>query len=89
MGIAINGLLKNANTSIYVTSSNSKLMSSKISTFLSGRYVLIPVFTLSLARYLNFKKSYSRSPKELLTEYIRTEGFLKVALGNFDEHSAY
>ncbi len=35
----VNSLLENANTDIYVTGSNSKLMSSEISTYLTGRYV--------------------------------------------------
>ena len=40
---------------IYVTGSNSKLMSSEISTYLTGRYVSIPVYTLSFKEYLDFK----------------------------------
>lgn len=86
---AVNSLLENANTDIYVTGSNSKLMSGEISTYLSGRYISIPVFTLSFAEYLDFKKSSGRPPKELLNEYIRTGGFPIVALGNFDDRSAY
>lgn len=86
---AVNSLLENANTDIYVTGSNSKLMSGEISTYLSGRYISIPVFTLSFAEYLEFKKSSRRSSKKLLNEYIRTGGFPIVALGSFDDHSAY
>lgn len=86
---AVNSLLENANTDIYVTGSNSKLMSSEISTYLSGRYITIPVFTLSFAEYLDFKKPSNGSTKELLNEYIRTGGFPIVALGNFDDRSAY
>lgn len=86
---AVNSLLENANTDIYVTGSNSKLMSSEISTYLSGRYISIPVFTLSFAEYLDFKKVSGSSPKELLNEYIRTGGFPIVALGNFNDRSAY
>lgn len=86
---AVNSLLEDANTDIYVTGSNSKLMSSEISTYLTGRYVSIPVFTLSFAEYLAFRKSSTLSPKELLNEYLRLGGFPIVALGNFDERSAY
>ncbi len=86
---AVNSLLENANTDIYVTGSNSKLMSSEISTYLTGRYISIPIYTLSFAEYLEFKKSDSRSPRELLNEYLRLGGFPIVALGNFEEHSAY
>lgn len=77
---AVNSLLENANRDIYVTGSNSKLMSSEISTYLTGRYISIPVFTLSFAEYMEFKKASGRTPKELLTEYIRMGGFSIVAL---------
>ena len=86
---AVNSLLEDSNTDIYVTGSNSKLMSSEISTYLTGRYISIPVFTLSFAEYLEFKKDSGRTPKELLNEYIRMGGFPIVALGNFDERSSY
>ena len=64
-------------------------MSGEISTYLTGRYISIPVYTLSFAEYLEFKKLDSRSQKELLNEYLRLGGFPIVALGNFDERSAY
>ena len=86
---AINSLLENTNADIYVTGSNSKLMSSEISTYLTGRYISIPVYTLSFAEYLDFKKEDSSSSKDLLNEYIRLGGFPVVAMGHFDEHSAY
>lgn len=86
---AVNSLLEDANTDIYVTGSNSKLMSSEISTYLSGRYISIPVYTLSFAEYLAFKKDSKLSEKEMLYEYIRMGGFPIVALGNFDERSSY
>ena len=86
---AINSLLEDANTDIYVTGSNSKLMSGEISTYLTGRYISIPVFTLSLAEYLEFKRDSGRTPKELLSEYIRMGGFPIVALGDLDERSSY
>lgn len=86
---AINSLLEDMTTDIYVTGSNSKLMSSEISTYLTGRYISIPVYTLSFAEYLLFKKSSKLSEKELLNEYIRMGGFPIVALGNFDERSSY
>ena len=86
---AITSLLEDANTDIYVTGSNSKLMSGEISTYLTGRYISIPVFTLSFAEYLEFKKDSGRTPKELLSEYIRLGGFPIVALGDLDERSSY
>lgn len=86
---SVNSLLENANTDIYVTGSNSKLMSSEISTYLTGRYISIPVFTLSFSEYMKFKKGSNSPAKELLNEYIRFGGFPIVALSDFDEGAAY
>ena len=86
---AINSLLEDANTDIYITGSNSKLMSSEISTYLTGRYISIPVFTLSFSEYLAFKEGSNLSQRELLNEYIRTGGFPIVAIGSFDERASY
>ena len=43
---AVNSLFEGYNVDIYVTGSNSRLMSSEISTYLTGRFVSIPVFPL-------------------------------------------
>ncbi len=86
---AVNSLLESADVDIYVTGSNSKLMSSEISTYLTGRYVPISVFTLSFREYLDFKKSSKLSRSELLEDYIRMGGFPLVALGEYDEQTAY
>ena len=85
---AVNSLLEDCNTDIYVTGSNSKLMSGEISTYLTGRYVSIPVYTLSFSEYIEFRKG-GDSPRELLGSYIRTGGFPVVALGDFDDATSY
>ena len=86
---AVNSLLEDTNADIYVTGSNSKLMSGEISTYLTGRYVSIPVYTLSFKEYLAFKQDSSLSRRELLEDYIRFGGFPIVALSEYDEQSAY
>lgn len=86
---AINSLLEGADVDIYVTGSNSKLMSSEISTYLTGRYVSVPVYPLSFREYLSFKKGSRLSRRELLEEYIRFGGFPLVALGEYEEQTAY
>ncbi len=86
---AVNSLLESANTDIYVTGSNSKLMAGEISTYLSGRYVSIPVYTLSFAEYLDFRRGSGLEQRELLNEYIRLGGFPIVALGRFDQRASY
>ena len=86
---AVNSLLEGMNADIYVTGSNSKLMSSEISTYLTGRYISIPVFTLSFREYLEFKKASTQSYDKLLEEYIKFGGFPIIALGEYEQQSAY
>jgi len=85
----VNSLLEDSSADIYVTGSNSKLLSSEISTYLSGRYVLIPVFTLSFAEFIDFRKDRALGERELLTDYLRLGGFPIIADGNYDERTAY
>ncbi len=85
----INTLLEDSKADIYVTGSNSKLMSSEISTYLTGRYVTIPVYPLSYREFLEFKGLDTAAGKEHIEEYIRLGGFPIVAISNFDEMSAY
>lgn len=86
---AVNSLLEGMNADIYVTGSNSKLMSSEISTYLTGRYISIPVFALSFREYLEFKKESTQSYDKLLEEYIKFGGFPIIALGEYEQQSAY
>ena len=86
---AVNSLLEGMNADIYVSGSNSKLMSSEISTYLTGRYISIPVFTLSFREYLEFKKESTQSYDKLLEEYIKFGGFPIIALGEYEQQSAY
>lgn len=85
----VNSLFENYNVDIFITGSNSRLMSSEISTYLTGRYVLIPVFTLSFKEYLLFKNNSSKTKKELFYDYLRCDVFPLIASSNFDENVAY
>lgn len=86
---AVNALLEGTVADIYVTGSNSKLMSSEISTYLTGRYVPISAYPLSFREYLEFKADSILSRNELLEEYIRFGGFPIIALGDYEPQSAY
>lgn len=84
-----NTLLEDFDTDIYITGSNSKLMSGEISTYLTGRYVLIPVYTLSFREYLTFKNKNISSAREIFDEYVQYGGFPIIAISSFDKKSAY
>ena len=85
----LNDLLENDDVDIYVTGSNSKLMSGEISTYLTGRYVSIPAYTLSLREYLTFKGRDISDAGVMLDEYIRYGGFPVIAISSFDTNTAY
>lgn len=85
----VNSLFEEKNVDIYVTGSNSKLLSSEISTYLTGRYVTISVYTLSFKEYLTFKNNQNKPIKEQLQDYIRFGGFPLVAISNLDEKTSY
>lgn len=86
---AINTLMEDFDVDIYITGSNSKLMSSEISTYLTGRYVLIPVYTLSFREYLIFKNRDFSDARAVFDEYVQYGGFPIVGISNFDTKSAY
>ena len=87
----INSLASDFNVDLYVTGSNSRMMSSEISTYLTGRYVAFRVFTLSFAEYLTFKKTYSsvENPKAELVNYIRCGGFPATHLQKYSQDEVY
>lgn len=88
---AVNSINTDYDVDIYVTGSNSRMMSSEISTYLTGRYVSFRVFTLSFAEYLNFKKQYTTIDdvhKELVS-YIKYGGFPAIHLQEYPIDDAY
>lgn len=85
----VNDLLENSDVDLYVTGSNSKLMSSEISTYLTGRYVTIPVYTLSLREYLTFKNKAESQARDVFDEYVQYGGFSLVGISQFDKKAAY
>ena len=72
---AINSFSVDFNTDIYITGSNSHLLSSELATYLSGRFVQLTIFTLSFNEYLQFKNEYSRI--EIKNNYKEFENFIQ------------
>lgn len=52
----VNSFLGEYDVDIYVTGSNSRMMSSEIATYLTGRYVSFQVYPLSFEEYLAFRR---------------------------------
>lgn len=87
----VNSLASDYDVDIYVTGSNSRMMSSEIETYLTGRYIAFRIYTLSFSEYLTFKKEYSdvKAPREELAEYIRLGGFPATHLQKYSEDEVY
>ena len=51
---AVNSFFSDFNADIYITGSNSRMLSSELATYLTGRYVEIILYTLSFTEYLLF-----------------------------------
>ncbi|MDR0999208.1 MAG: ATP-binding protein [Clostridiales bacterium] len=101
---AVNSFMNDFDVDIYVTGSNSRMMSSEISTYLTGRYVGFRVFPLSFGEYLTFREKYVGStfpmsfPPVIKTigstysefaRYLRFGGFPALHLREYSVDEAY
>lgn len=87
----VNSLLSDYNVDLYVTGSNSRMMSSEISTYLTGRYISFRIYTLSFSEYLLFKSKYTSvgSKSTELANYIRMGGFPAAHLQAYEQDEIY
>jgi predicted AAA+ superfamily ATPase len=88
---AVNSFMTDFDVDVYVTGSNSRMMSSEISTFLTGRYITFRVFPLSFAEYLSFRSEYApiNNVHAELARYLRLGGFPAIHLREYTPDEAY
>ena len=89
----VNSLLSEKKSDIYLTGSNSQMLSSDLATYIAGRYIEIPVSTLSFAEALAFRKIHSSAsmgtiPQDM-NHYIRAGGFPAVYAGDYSFDDGY
>ena len=87
----VNTLTSDFDVDIYITGSNSRMMSSEISTYLTGRYITFHIYTLSFEEYLMFKKSYTtlKDLKQEFSQYVRLGGFPATHLQDYSQDEVY
>ena len=87
----VNSLMTDFDVDIYVTGSNSQMMSSEISTHLTGRYVAFQIYPLRFSEYLLFRESYTERAdiKTEFARYLRYGGFPAIHLVDYTQDEAY
>ncbi len=90
----INSYREEGNISIFITGSNSYLLSGELVTKLTGRYIEIEMMTLSFYEYVDMKRFLNKSVNENIylefEEYIRNGGFPKALYyDNYEEKITY
>lgn len=77
----VNAYREDGNFSIFITGSNSYLLSGELSTKLTGRYIEIEMFPLNFYEFIDMKRflgiEISKNNIEEFNEYIRFGGFPK------------
>ena len=68
----VNSLATDYDVDLYVTGSNSRMMSSEIATYLTGRYVSFRIYTLSFREYLAISRGY-RLPVYSLEDILKNK----------------
>lgn len=89
---AVNSFMTDFDVDLYVTGSNSRMLSSELSTYLTGRYIGFRVYPLAFSEYLEFRKVYSEASADVKNEfyrYLRLGGFPAVHLQEYSFDEAY
>lgn len=61
---AVAGFLADAVADVYITGSNSRMLSSELATLITGRYILFTMYPLSFSEFLLFRKTAAKSDHE-------------------------
>lgn len=87
----VTSLASDFDVDLYITGSNSRMMSSEIATYLTGRYISFRIFTLSFGEYLMFKSKFANvgEPKAELANYVRLGGFPATHLQAYSQDEIY
>jgi predicted AAA+ superfamily ATPase len=95
---AVNSFMTDFDVDLFVTGSNSRMLSSEISTYLTGRYVQFRIFPLSFAEYLSFREKLIENSPGILNDsgkytefarYLRFGGFPAIHLQEYSVDEAH
>ena len=89
---AVNSMMVDWDVDIYITGSNSRLLSSELATYLAGRYVEFLVHPLSYKEFLHFhgyKNLEGGDRIDRFDQYMRQGGFPMFHLYDYDDEEIY
>jgi len=84
---ALRSLNADGNYDIYCTGSNANLLSGELATYLSGRYIEIPVYSLSYQEFLKFHKLDNNNDSFL--KFIKFGGLPYLIHLELEDHIVY
>ena len=85
--LVINSFRSTHNTSIFITGSNSRLLSGELATHLAGRTLSFRVMPFNFREYCEFQRQQGseKGKEELLTEYMKWGGMPLVCMAKEEE----
>jgi len=77
------------NIDVYITGSNAKMLSSDLATYISGRYVTIPTYTLSFKEFIEFHGKNDIAPSVAFNKFLKLGGFPLLSQFSGDNQACY
>lgn len=81
----INSLRSSTSADVYITGSNSSLLSGELATYLSGRYVQFEIYPFGYAEFADAQAA--RGASGSFTDFLRIGGMPFIATHNWDDDS--
>ena len=90
---AINSFLVDFDVDIYITGSNSRLLSSELATYIAGRYIEINITPLSFSEFLLFREKMQDEKigdiRSSFVDFLRLGGFPAIHIMQCNQETAY
>lgn len=85
----VNGLRVDRDCDIYITGSNSSLISGELATLLAGRYVEFEIQPFTFDEFIEVFQEKHLSKEELFTKFVQLGGMPTLKYFNLEENSSY
>lgn len=86
---AVSSFYSDEEADIYISGSNAHLLSSEIATLISGRFIEIPVYSLSFEEFLQFRGDRKKDENEEFRTFLWAGGFPAIHHFDFNQEVVY